>query len=164
DGTGWKPVLPPAMTTPSTVVRMHVLGGNPAAVVGKDPLPGQVNYFLGNDPAQWHTHIATYAQVEYQNVYPGIDLVYYGHQGQLEYDFVVAPGANPGVIRLGFAGADGATVNAQGDLVVHAAGQDLLQHKPLVYQEMNGARHEIASAFVVSTDGLAPTNSQVGFE
>ena len=147
--------------TTAAVVRMQVLGGNPtAAVVGEDPLPGRVNYFLGNDPAQWHTNIATYAKVEYQQVYPGINLDYYGSGQGLEYDFVVAPGADPGQIRLGFVGADGVAVNAQGDLVVHAAGQDIVQHKPVVYQQVNGNRQEIASVFVVqdksSGDTLAP--------
>jgi hypothetical protein len=153
DGTAWKPVFPTEGTTPSTVVRMQVLGGNPApAVVGLDPLPDQVNYFLGNDPAKWHTHISTFAKVEYQNVYPGINLDYYGRQGQLEYDFVVAPGADPRVIHVGFTGADQLSLNAQGDLVLHAGEQDIVQHKPVVYQEVNGSRLEIASAFVVSGD------------
>jgi hypothetical protein len=156
---------------------MQVLGGNPSpAVTGLEQLPGKVNYFLGNDPSQWHTNIATYSKVEYQQVYPGINLVYYGHQGQLEYDFVVAPGADPGVIRLGFAGADGVAVNAQGDLVVHlgepggvSPGVTLNQHKPVVYQEVNGARQEIASAFVLTTDHspltkLPLTTHQVSFQ
>jgi hypothetical protein len=156
-------LTPEASTAPS-VVRMQLVGGNPTmAMVGEDPLPGKVNYFLGNDRSQWHTHIATFAKVEYQQVYPGIDLDYYGNGQDLEYDFVVAPGADPGVIRLGFAGADGVAVNAQGDLVIHAGGPDILQHKPLVYQEVNGARQEIASSFVVTSDHSPLTTHQVGF-
>jgi hypothetical protein len=150
--------------TPPSVVRMQVLGGNAtAAVVGEDPLPGKVNYFLGNDPSKWHTNVPTYGQVEYSQVYPGIDLVYYGSNQQLEYDFVVAPGANPGLIHLGFAGADGVAVDGQGNLVVQAGGQELVQHRPLVYQEVNGTRQEIPSAFVVSTDQSSLTTRQVGF-
>jgi hypothetical protein len=152
---------------------MQLVGSNPnAPVLGKEPLPGQVNYFLGNDSSRWRTHIRTYAKVEYQQVYPGIDLDYYGSGQQLEYDFVVAPGANPGVIRLGFAGADSVAVNAQGDLVVHAAGQDITQHKPLVYQDVNGVRQAVGGRFVLldspSRSGapepspLAPP--QVGFQ
>jgi hypothetical protein len=129
---------------------MQVLGGNAnPRVMGEDPLPGKVNYFLGNDSSQWHTNIPTYGMVEYQQVYPGIDMVYYGSGQQLEYDFVVAPGADPSVIRLGFAGADGVVVNGQGNLVLHAGGQDLLQHKPTVYQEVNGTRQEIAGHFML---------------
>jgi hypothetical protein len=153
-----------APRSPSAVVRMQMLGGNTApAVVGLDPLRGKVNYFLGNDPAKWHTHISTFAKVEYQNVYPGVNLDYYGHQGQLEYDFVVAPGVDPHVIDLSFSGADQLTIDGQGDLVLQAGGQDIIQHKPVVYQEVNGARQEIPSAFVLSTGHLPLTAQQVGF-
>jgi photosystem II stability/assembly factor-like uncharacterized protein len=140
----------PRPVTPASVVRMQVLGSNPAPqVVAHDQLPGKVNYFLGNDPTKWHTNVSTFARVEYENVYPGINLVYYGHQGQLEYDFVVAPGANPQVIHLGFTGADQVTLDGQGDLVLHAGRQDIVQHKPMVYQDVNGSRQQIASAFVL---------------
>ena len=71
-----------------------------------DQLPGIVNYFIGDDPAKWRTNIPTYAKVQYQDVYPGIDLAYYGNQGQLEYDLIVAPGADPNQIRLVFDGAE----------------------------------------------------------
>jgi hypothetical protein len=108
--------------------------------------------------------IPTYAKVLYQQVYPGIDLDYYGSGQQLEYDFVVAPGADPSVIRLGFTGADGVEVDAQGDLVVQAAGQDMIQHKPVVFQEVNGVRQEIVSAFVVSEAASSAGNPQIGFE
>ena len=154
----------PQLLAPPSVVRMQLLGGNPAPqVVGRDELPGKVNYFLGNDPAHWHTHISTFARVEYQNVYPGINLDYYGNQGQLEYDFVVAPGADPRVIHMGFAGADQLSLNEHGDLVIHAGGQDIVQHKPLVYQEANGSRQEIASAFSLTTGKSPLTTHEVGF-
>jgi hypothetical protein len=87
--------------TKDSVVRMKLVGANTrAAVTGDDELPGKSNYFIGNDPKRWRTNVPTYAKVKYENVYPGVDLVYYGNQGQLEYDFVVAPGANPGAIRI----------------------------------------------------------------
>jgi hypothetical protein len=80
---------------------MKLLGANTAARgVGLDELPGKSNYFIGNDPKKWRTNGPTYARVRYEVVYPGVDLVYYGNQGRLEYDFVVAPGADPGAIRL----------------------------------------------------------------
>ena len=73
---------------------MQLVGGNPqAAVAGEDLLPGTSSYFIGNDPSQWRTGVANYGRVAYQNVYPGVNLVYYGNQQQLEYDFTVAPGA-----------------------------------------------------------------------
>ena len=148
----------PASAIPPAVVRMEVLAGNPAArAVGQDPLPGKVNYFLGNDPSRWHTNVATYRQVDYPAVYPGIDLVYYGNQQQLEYDFVVSPGADPGHIRLGFTGADQVAVDGNGDLVLRAGSQELRQHKPVVYQDINGFRREVPGAF-----RLAPAQSPLG--
>ena len=85
---------------------MTLVGANTAAAVdGSDPLRGKSNYFIGNDPKQWHTGIPQFAGVHYQNVYPGIDLVFYGSQGHLEYDFKVAPGANPAQAELQFDGA-----------------------------------------------------------
>ncbi len=142
---------------PPAVVRMQVLGGNAVApATGADRLPGVVNYFLGNDPAQWHTGIATYGKVTYDDVYPGIDLVWYGSQQQLEYDFVVAPGADPSSICLGFAGAERVEIDAAGDLVLHlgdpggvSPGSTLRQHAPFVYQELGGQRQEVASRFVL---------------
>ncbi len=80
---------------------MKLAGANRAAKAsGIEELRGKSNYFLGNDPKKWRTNVPNYAKVRYEEVYPGIDLVYYGNQGQLEYDFVVAPGADPGAIRL----------------------------------------------------------------
>src|SRR5436309_1968303 len=104
------------------VLRMKFKGANPSPrVSGLEPLPGVVNYFIGNDPKKWRSNIPTYRKVQYKNVYPGIDLVYYGsNQRQLEYDLVVAPGANPNRIVLGFQGADRLEVNDRGDLVLHA--------------------------------------------
>src|SRR5437879_1394760 len=101
-----------------TVLRMTFAGANPERrVTGLEELPGKANYFIGNDRAKWRTNVPTYAKVQYREVYPGIDLVYYGNQQQLEYDFVVRPGANPNRIVLGFEGADRLEVDAQGDLV-----------------------------------------------
>ena len=82
------------------VVQMKLLGANPAAAVnGMGELPGKSNYFIGNDPKKWRTDVPNYARVKYQDIYPGVDLVYYGNQGQLEYDFLVAPGSDPKAIR-----------------------------------------------------------------
>ncbi len=76
-------------------------------VTGEEKLRGKVNYLIGNDPDQWRTHIPTYAKVRYQEVYPGIDLVYYRSEGQLEYDYLISPGADPNAIRMTFGGVDG---------------------------------------------------------
>ena len=102
------------------VVRMKLLGANPTPrASGLEPLPGIVNYFIGNDPEKWHANIPTYGKVQYDGVYPGIDLVYYGtNQRQLEYDFVVAPGADPKQIALTFDGADKIEIDRNGDLTL----------------------------------------------
>src|SRR5580700_3528 len=89
-----------------SILRIKLSNSNSAAkVTGLDELPGKSNYFIGNDPAKWRTNAPTYAKVEYKGVYPGIDLVYYGNQRQLEYDFIVAPGADPHRIALDVGGA-----------------------------------------------------------
>jgi len=99
------PVINREALVPS-VLRMKLVGANASAKVsGGDELPGKSNYFQGNDPQRWRTNVPQYARVRYEQVYPGIDLVYYGNQRQLEYDFVVAPGADPGAIKLAVAGA-----------------------------------------------------------
>ena len=91
---------------------------------------------IGNDPQQWRTDITHYAKVEYQGVYPGVDLVYYGNQGQLEYDFVVGAGADPRVIKLAFAGAHDVRLDAGGELVLGVGGGEVRQGTPVIYQEV----------------------------
>src|SRR5262249_36508143 len=120
---------PAPSAAPVPTVHMQIVGANPAATVaGVDPLVTKGNYFLGNDPNHWHTNVPTFGRVEYHDVYPGIDLAYYSSQhsvvssqhsgGQLEYDFIVAPGADPTQIRLSFAGADNVAIDPAGDLVM----------------------------------------------
>src|SRR4030095_6804269 len=101
----------------------------------------------GADPEKWHKNIPTYAKVRYSNIYPGIDLMYYGQGRQLEYDFVLAPGADPGVIRLDFAGSERLRINQQGDLVVEANGAEIELLKPTVYQRVMGERREVAASY-----------------
>jgi len=133
----------------SSVLRMKFLGANPRPkVAGVDQLPGKTNYFIGSDPSKWRKDIPTYAKVKYEAVYPGVDVVYYGAQGrELEYDFIVAPGADPKAIKLSFEGADKLELNEQGDLVLRLAGKPIHLRKPVVYQEKGGVRQEIASNY-----------------
>jgi len=129
---------PPAPSTQPQapdVVRLKLVGANAnAKVVGLEPLPGKSNYFIGNDPKEWRTNVPTYAKVKYKGVYPGIDLIYYGNQGRLEYDFVVAPGGDPRTIALNIDGAEKMQIDPQGDLVLSSDGGDVRLHKPVVYQ------------------------------
>jgi uncharacterized protein (TIGR03437 family) len=121
-------------------LRMSLLGANPHAIpVGRNPLPGVVSYFIGNDPKNWRSGIPTYGKVEYSQVYPGIDLVFYGNQRQLEYDFVVAPGADPGPIAWRIEGAR-PSMDAAGNLALNASnGGPAAFLKPAVYQ-LDGAK------------------------
>jgi hypothetical protein len=101
-------------------IRMKFLGSNPKArIEGLDRLPGISNYFVGNDPKKWRTNIPHYGKVRYRDVYPGIDLVYYGNHRNLEYDLVVQPGAEPGAVQIAFEGAEKIEVDVAGDLLVH---------------------------------------------
>lgn len=119
----------------SAVIRLHLLGSASAVrVTGQSLLGGTSNYFLGNDPHNWHTQIPNYAQVRYHQVYPGIDLVYYGRQGELENDFVLSPGSAPDSIRIGVKGVDGLSVAPSGDLVLKAGDGEVFLRKPRAYQ------------------------------
>ncbi len=130
------------------VLHFRYLHANPHPhMVGLDRLPGVVNYFLGNDPARWHTNIPTYARIEYQNVYPGIDLVYYGRNGRVEYDWVVRPDADVTRIGLGIEGAYHLRLNRQGQLVIRTGMGEVVQPQPLIYQERAGTRLRISGAF-----------------
>ena len=141
------------------VVAMKLVGANPGShAVGLDKQAGVSNDFVGNDPSKWHTNIANYAEVAYQGVYRGINLVYHGDQQQLEYDFVVQPGASPGAIRLAFDGVTGKSLDAQGNLVLHTSGGDMVEHAPVAYQVVDGVQHAVASRFVLGPGG------QVGFQ
>lgn len=116
----------------------------------RDALPGKVNYFLGNDPSRWRTDIPTFGRVEYSSVYRGIDLAYYGNQGRLEYDFIVAPGADPAAIRIAVDGARSVRVGDSGDLVLETDGGPVSFRAPVVYQEIAGARHPVESRYVLA--------------
>jgi hypothetical protein len=131
---------------------MHLVGARPdATATGVDELPGKVNDLRGSDPAAWRRGIPTYGKVKYDGVYPGIDLVYYGRHGQLEYDFVVAPGADPRVIGFVVEGPDGVAVDGEGDLVMRVGREPVLRlRKPVVYQDAGGDRREIAGRYVVT--------------
>jgi hypothetical protein len=141
------------------VLRMGLVGAARRPVMsGLDELPGKANYFIGSDRTKWHTNVPTYAKVHYREIYPGIDLVYYGNQRQLEYDFVIAPGADPKKIALDFEGADKLEIDAQGELVLRTAGGDLRQKRPVIYQEIDGVRREIDGGYI------RKGTKRVGFE
>lgn len=144
-----------------TTLRMQILGGEHAAAGrGTRPLPGVIHRYAGNDPSTWHTD-ARFSEVRYAAVYDGIDLVYHGHQGRLEYDFVVAPGADPARIALGFSGAEQVRVTGDGALVVTAGRGELRWAAPVVYQAREGGRRSVRGRYTVSRD--AGGRPRVGF-
>jgi hypothetical protein len=149
DGTGSTSV------SSTAAFRMELVGANPAPQSSVGTASSSVtNYFIGNDPSQWHTNVANYNSVSYQNVYPGIDLNYHSAPGQaLEYDFVVAPGASSDRVQLHFTGADHLQLDAEGNLIIDVNGVQMQQFRPTLYQEINGARHEVAGSFMLLGTG-----------
>lgn len=130
------------------VVRLKLIGAAPnAAAEGSDLLPGHSNYFLGNEPSKWHKNLPHYGKVRFRSVYPGIDLVYYGSDGSLEYDFIVEPGVDPGTIRMKLEGTDGLTIDGDGDLVWKTGSGEMRLRKPRLYQERKGERTEVRGGF-----------------
>ena len=130
------------------LVRLRLPGSNPAAApTAQDKLPGRVNYLLGNNPAQWHQGVATFGKVRYGKVYPGVDLIYYGNEQEMEYDFEIAPGADPSVIAIHFDGADRIEIDGHGDAVLHVGDTQLRQRRPVAYQIIGGSRREVPAHY-----------------
>ena len=150
---------PPEPATPAAVERMNLIGASASPrVEGLEESPGKANYFIGNDPKMWRTNVPMYAKVKVQGVYPGVDLVYYGNQRKLEYDFIVAPGADPGSITMVVEGAERPSLNGQGDLVLAIEDREVRFQKPVVYQEVDGVRREISGSYKLKSA------HQVGFQ
>lgn len=137
-------------------VRLQLLGANPhAALVGEEPLAGKVSYFLGQDPSQWQAKLPTYGAVRARETYPGIDLVYYRGGQNLEYDFIVQPGADPACIAFEIGNQNHrARVTATGELIVPARGSELRMGRPVAYQEVAGVRRPVEAHFVSSGSQL----------
>ncbi|MFA5859416.1 MAG: SBBP repeat-containing protein [Elusimicrobiota bacterium] len=141
------------------VVRMKLKNANPNPVVqGLDMLSGKSNYLTGNDSRQWHANVKQYSKVKVNQAYPGIDIVYYGNQGQLEYDFVVAPGANPKLIRMNFEGAKNIELDNHGNLVLSLTTGQLAFSAPILYQKIGNTKTTVEGQFVLAR------NNQVSFK
>ncbi len=150
------------------LLRMKLVGASVGALVtGEDELPGKHNYFIGNDPSLWRKNIPTFAKVHYHEVYPGIDLVYYGNEGRLEYDFIVGPGADPNRIAFSIEGADRIELDERGDLRLRVADQELCWHKPKIYQQIDTVRVEVHGEYVLrspSTDSGSAETHRLAFQ
>lgn len=150
-----------AVIAKSAAIHMHLVGGNPKApVIAGNELTGRSNYFIGNDSSRWHTNVAQYARVSYEQAYPGVDMAFHGVQKQLEFDFIVAPGASAAPIRLGVTGAKRIATDNSGNLILTSSAGDVLLHKPVAYQqnEKNGIRQPVDARFVLQA------HNQVAFE
>ncbi len=135
-------------------LQMSLEGANASAGVrGLDPLPGKSNYFIGNDPRNWRTNVPAYSKVKYRGIYPGVDLVYYGSHRALEYDFVVAPKADPSRIRLRIAGADRVSINRDGDLVMETAAGEVRLDRPRMYQLDRGRQNPVDGEYFLAGAG-----------
>jgi hypothetical protein len=130
-------------------IRMAFSGAKAATVTGEDRQAATSSYFVGNDPAKWVTGAPNYSRVRYQGLYPGVDLVFYGNQRQLEYDLVVAPGADPRTVHLQFDGVDTMRVDGAGNLVLNAGNGEVQQHRPAIYQERDGIRERVDGRYVI---------------
>jgi uncharacterized repeat protein (TIGR01451 family) len=129
-------------------LRMKLVDSNAVPRVSQDDeLAGKSHYIIGSDRRNWHTDVPRYGKVRYQDVYPGVDLVYYGNQQQLEYDFIVAPGADPTVIELGFEGAERISVDVGGDLLLETGDNEVRLKAPIIYQDTEGRRVEIPGGY-----------------
>ncbi|MFI5069954.1 MAG: SBBP repeat-containing protein [Terriglobales bacterium] len=143
----------------NSVVGMSLENANGDPIIdSQDQLPGKSNYFIGNDPAQWHRNIPQFARVRYREVYPGINLVYYGSQGKLEYDFEVAPGADPQQIALRYRGADRLQLTPSGDLDIATGSGEVQLQTPRMYQNVGNQRRAVAGKFVLRG------SNRVGFD
>ena len=134
----------------TSIVRMKMVGANEKAkVTGQDKLPGTSNYYKGNDQSKWRQGVENFQKVHYEEVYPGIDLVYYGNQKKLEYDFIVKPGADPEKIELSFKGTESLSINDQGDLVLETRTGNLIQKAPVIYQTIDEKKKSVEGRYVI---------------
>src|ERR1019366_2511025 len=135
-------------------LRMSLIGANAQAnAVGLAPQPGVVSYFTGHDPKIWRSGIPTYGKVGFPQIYPGVDLVFYGNQRQLEYDFVVAPGADPSRIAWRIDGAR-ASVDSVGNLALNAPNGAATFLKPAVYQVDGDKKTRVEGRYAVAGNEL----------
>lgn len=141
------------------IIRMRLVGANAhARVEGLDELRGKSNYLIGNDPKRWHVNVPDYAKVKYERVYRGVDLICYGNNRRLEYDLIVAAGADPRRIKLAFDGVQQMHIDHRGDLVLVTPLGEMRQHRPIAYQETNGRKVKIAARYVMGR------RHQIGFK
>ena len=151
-------------------LHLELVGGSPSTKLeGLEELSGKANSFLGQDHQRWIVGIPTFKKVAYREVYAGTDFIFYGNDQNLEYDIVLAPGADPRRVKLAFRGAEGVVLNVEGDLVVRIGEEQILQRRPVVYQEINGQKRRLRADYVlqgkeevgITVEGFDPTQALV---
>jgi hypothetical protein len=143
----------PRSNEPDAVVRMRLVGANPhPRVTPLDAQPGTSNYFIGNDPARWQRDLPNYGKVKYSAVYPGIDQIYYGNQRQLEYDLVVAPGADPQRVVLAFDGVQSIAIDRDRNAVLQTPQGEITQRAAVLYQDIDGRRQSVNGGYQLRAD------------
>lgn len=143
----------------ASTLRMQWIRANAhPEMVAEHPLPGRINYLMGSDPAYWHTDLPTYEQVRYRDLFPGVDAVFFGKDGEIEYDLVLSPGADPEKISFGLEGVQSMRLASNGDLVLRLANGEVRQRRPMVYQENDGARRWLSAHYVIHR------NKTIGYE
>jgi hypothetical protein len=137
---------------PGTGVRLEFASASTPSAEQLDPAPGRVSYLIGNDPAKWRLDVRRYARVRYRGIYPGTDLLYHGSANNLEFDFVLQPGASPEAISLRF---DAAFLRTDGALVAKGQTGEVRLHRPLAWQEINGKRVPVTARFAMRAANTA---------
>lgn len=138
------------------VLRLAFLGANTQTeITGEEQESGRVHYLVGNDPARWHTNLPTYDKVVYRDLWPGIDLLFRGENGQLNYEFLIRPGARVQDIRLAYRGVERLSVDDEGNLIIHTSLGDIADTHPVTFQLVDGQRLPVASHFVLARGGRA---------
>lgn len=146
----------PSFSSRSVRLKLMFVGAKSSSPNAGKKLAATSNYLTGREARNWLTGVPNFAEVSYRAIYPGIDLLYRGNQRQLEYDFVVAPGADPGRIKVAFEGAESVRLNERGELALHIGGAEVIQPKPVVYQEIDGQRRLVHAEYTLH-------RQQVGF-
>ncbi len=152
-GVGLHPVKKQALVTKgvadSEFVSLRLLQSNRTAVpLTEEPLLAEANYFLGSDPSQWRTHVPLFGRVHYRSVYKNVDLVYYGNEAQLEYDFVVRPGGDPQSIRFSLEGTRRTEIDRSGDLTLHIGEAQFALRRPIAYQTVHAQKRRVPARFL----------------
>jgi hypothetical protein len=170
-GTGYEAAFTPTEATlrlgeAAAPLRMRLLGADPhARMTAEVPLPGKVHYLRENDRKRWRRNVPTFGRIRARQVYPGIDLVYYGTPDKLEHDFIVAPGADPQRIRVEYSGAEPVRLAEDGRLILTVAGRDVVQHPPVAYQQIGGQRVTIPVRYrLTPTLPLSHSPTRIAFD